>query len=171
MNPFYVQEKVFGGSGYDIACAEKRNSITYQLIDQKPTVVDVAFKPPFHEYLFFVYMNKKQNSRTSIQNHYCGVSDELRNDLNTLTKRFIKTRKASEFQTLMIAHERIISKLIGIPPVQQTVFSDYEGVVKSLGAWGGDFVLACGPKNSKEYFLEKGYGICIPYFKLVYHGD
>lgn len=171
VNPFYVQEKVFGGSGYDIACAEKRNSITYQLIDQKPTVVDVAFKPPFHEYLFFVYMNKKQNSRTSIQNHYCGVSDELRNDLNTLTKRFIKTRKASEFQTLMIAHERIISKLIGIPPVQQTVFSDYEGVVKSLGAWGGDFVLACGPKNSREYFLEKGYGICIPYFKLVYHGD
>ena len=47
------------------------------------------------------------------------------------------------------------------------MFSDYQGVVKSLGAWGGDFVLACGPKNSKAYFSEKGYAVCIPYFELI----
>ena len=169
VNPFYIQQKVFGGSGYDIACAQKHNPITYQLIDQKPTVIDVAFAPPFHEHLFFVYMNKKQNSRTSIQNHYRGVSDEVRNTLNALTKRFVKTQNASEFQTLMLTHESIISKMIGIPPVQETTFSDYEGVVKSLGAWGGDFVLACGPKTSKAYFSTKGYAVCIPYSELISH--
>jgi hypothetical protein len=169
VNPFYIQQKVFGGSGYDIACAQKHNPITYQLIDQKPTVLDVVFVPSFHEHLFFVYMNKKQNSRTSIQNHYRGVPDEVRNALSALTTRFVKTQKASEFQTLMLAHESIISKLIGIPPVQQTAFSDYEGVVKSLGAWGGDFVLACGPKSSKAYFSEKGYAVCIPYSELISH--
>ena len=169
VNPFDLQQKVFGGSGYDIACAQKHTPITYQLIDQQPTVVDVDFAPPFHEHLFFVYMNKKQNSRTSIQNHYRGVSDEVRNALNALTKRFVKTQNASEFQTLMLAHESIISKLIGIPPVQETTFSDYEGVVKSLGAWGGDFVLACGPKASKAYFSAKGYAVCIPYSELISH--
>ena len=169
VNPFYIQQKVFGGSGYDIACAQTYNPITYQRIDQKPTVEDVAFAPPFHEHLFFVYMNKKQNSRTSIQNHYRGVSDEVLNALNALTKRFVKTQNASEFQTLMLAHESIISKLIGIPPVQETTFSDYEGVVKSLGAWGGDFVLACGPKTSKAYFSTKGYAVCIPYSELISH--
>lgn len=169
VNPFYIQQKVFGGSGYDIACAQKYNAITYQLIDQKPTVVDAAFAPPFHEHLFFVYMNKKQNSRTSIQNHYRGVSDEVRDALTALTKRFVKTQNVSEFQTLMLAHESIISKLIGIPPVQETTFSDYEGVVKSLGAWGGDFVLACGPKTSKAYFSAKGYAVCIPYSELISH--
>ena len=169
VNPFYIQQKVFGGSGYDIACAQKHNPITYQLIDQKPTVSDVVFVPSFHEHLFFVYMNKKQNSRTSIQNHYRGVPDEVRNALSALTTRFVKTQKASEFQTLMLAHESIISKLIGIPPVQQTAFSDYEGVVKSLGAWGGDFVLACGPKTSKAYFSLKGYTVCIPYSELISH--
>ena len=170
VNPFYIQEKVFGGSGYDIACAQKRNPITYQRIDQQPTVVDVAFSPPFHENLFFVYMNKKQNSRNSIKNHFKGISYEIRNKLNILTQQFVKTLKASEFQTLMLAHESIISKLIGIPPVQKTTFSDYKGVIKSLGAWGGDFVLACGPKTSKAYFSEKGYAICIPYNELVFRG-
>ena len=167
VNPFYIQKKVFGGSGYDIACAQKDNPITYQLIEQRPKVEDVAFFPPFHEHLFFVYMNIKQNSRASIQNHYRGISDQERNALNALTKRFLRTKKASEFQALMLAHENIISNLIGLQPVQQTKFSDYEGVVKSLGAWGGDFVLACGPKNSKAYFSEKGYAVCIPYFELI----
>jgi hypothetical protein len=169
VNPFYIQQKVFGGSGYDIACAQKHNPITYQLANQLPTVLDVAFAPLFHEHLFFVHMNQKQNSRTSIQNHYRGVSDEVRNALNALTKRFLKTQSASEFQTLMLAHESIISKLIGILPVQETMFSDYQGVVKSLGAWGGDFVLACGPKNSKVYFTEKGHKICIQYSELISH--
>mgnify|MGYP001380586037 CR=1 FL=1 len=54
VNPFYIQQKVFGGSGYDIACAEKYNPITYQIIDQKPKVADVNFKPSFHKHLFFV---------------------------------------------------------------------------------------------------------------------
>ena len=171
VNPFYIQQKVFGGSGFDIACAQKHNPITYQLINQTPKIEDVAFFPLFDEHLFFVYMNVKQNSRTSIQNHYRGISNQKRNTLNALTKRFVRAKKASEFQALMFAHENIISKLIGQPPVQQTTFSDYEGFVKSLGAWGGDFVLACGPKNSKAYFLEKGYAICIPYFELIPQGN
>jgi hypothetical protein len=36
-------------------------------------------------------------------------------------------------------------------------FQDYSGEIKSLGAWGGDFILAAGPSNSKEYFIGKGY--------------
>jgi mevalonate kinase len=167
VDPFDLQQKIFGGSGYDIACAQKHKPITYQLIDQQPTVVDVDFAPPFHEHLFFVYMNKKQNSRTSIRNHYHGITDQLVDTLNTLTTKFIEAKTIRDFQMLMLAHERIISKLIGIAPVQETEFSDYEGVVKSLGAWGGDFILACGPKKSKAYFAKKGYSVCFPYAELI----
>ncbi|GIR81655.1 MAG: hypothetical protein CM15mP83_3810 [Flavobacteriaceae bacterium] len=39
---------------------------------QNPIVTDVSFHPPFHQHLFFVYMNKKQNSRASIRHYYKG---------------------------------------------------------------------------------------------------
>ena len=167
VNPFDLHQKVFGGSGYDIACAQKFKPITYKLINQNPIVTDVSFHPPFHQHLFFVYINKKQNSRISIRHHYNGVTDQLIDALNTLTKRFIDAKTVSDFQMLMLAHESIVSKLIGIEPVQETEFSDYEGVVKSLGAWGGDFVLACGSIKSKEYFAGKGFTVCFAYNELI----
>ena len=167
VNPFDLHQKVFGGSGYDISCAQKSNPITYQLINQNRIVTDVSFHPPFHQHLFFVYMNRKQNSQASIDHHYKGVTDQLIDALNTFTKRFIDAKTVSDFQMLMLAHESIVSKLIGIDPVQETEFSDYEGVVKSLGAWGGDFVLACGSKKSEEYFAAKGFTVCFPYAELI----
>ncbi len=167
VNPFDLQQKVFGGSGYDIACAQKSYPITYQLINQNPIVTDVSFHPPFHQHLFFVYMNKKQNSRASIRHYYKGVTNQLIDALNTLTKKFIDAKTVSDFQMLMLAHESIVSKLIGIEPVKEAEFSDYEGVVKSLGAWGGDFVLACGSTKSKEYFAAKGFKVCFAYTELI----
>ena len=167
VNPFDLQQKVFGGSGYDIACAQKFNPINYQLINQNPIVTDVSFHPPFHQHLFFVYMNKKQNSRIFYSSSLQRVTDQLIDELNTLTKRFIDAKTVSDFQMLMLAHESILSKLIGIEPVQESEFSDYEGVVKSLGAWGGDFVLACGSIKSKEYFAGKGFTVCFAYNELI----
>ena len=167
--PFYIQKKVFGGSGYDIACAQKLNPITYQLSNQEPIVSDIVFTPKFHEHLFFVYMNQKQNSRTSIQNHYLGANYNVIRSLDSLTNRFINSQNEIEFQNLMLKHENIISKLIGISPVQQTTFSDYDGAVKSLGAWGGDFVLACGPKTSKTYFKAKRICSLYSLFRNHFH--
>ncbi len=42
-------------------------------------------------------------------------------------------------------------------PLKEALFSDYDGAIKSLGAWGGDFFLATGNSNSINYFKTKGY--------------
>ncbi len=50
------------------------------------------------------------------------------------------------------------------------MFSDYWGEVKSLGAWGGDFVLVTSKKpieETREYFLNKGNDVFIPYAELI----
>jgi hypothetical protein len=40
------------------------------------------------------------------------------------------------------------------------MFGDFNGGVKSLGAWGGDFILAASPDQDtqvKDYFETKGF--------------
>ena len=74
-----------------------------------------------------------------------------------------------EFGMLMQCHERIIARCIGQEPVQKR-FPDFEGVLKSLGAWGGDFILAVtewSEKQVKEYFQKKGLEVIFKYNDLV----
>ena len=58
-------------------------------------------------------------------------------------------------------HEEIIENLIGIEAVKKKYFSDFKGSIKSLGAWGGDFVMAT--RNDKNILLKKDI---IPYSLL-----
>ena len=52
-------------------------------------------------------------------------------------------------------------------PIKQKLFSDFPGGIKSLGAWGGDFILATGTKETMEYFKEKGYATVISFQDMV----
>ena len=45
-------------------------------------------------------------------------------------------------------------------------FKDYSGEIKSLGAWGGDFILAAGPSSSIEYFQNKGFKTILSYNEM-----
>ena len=73
----------------------------------------------------------------------------------------------SGFESLMEEHEALLSNILNIAPVKQQLFPDYFGMVKSLGAWGGDFVLATGDDKTIPYFKAKGYPTIIPYSKMV----
>jgi len=66
-----------------------------------------------------------------------------------------------------LEHEEIISKIIDLTPVKQKLFKDYQGAIKSLGAWGGDFILAAGDANTPSYFESKGYETIISYSDMV----
>ena len=60
----------FGGSGYDIACAQHPYPITFQKnLKSSPKVEKAVFNPSFKDQLFFVHQNQKQNSRDAIA-HY-----------------------------------------------------------------------------------------------------
>ena len=55
-------------------------------------------------------------------------------------------------------------------PVKNKIFPDFWGAIKSLGAWGGDFVLATSSKDeatTKDYFNSKGYHTVLLFSELV----
>ena len=67
----------------------------------------------------------------------------------------------------MLIHEQKISNFLEIPTVKDRFFADCPVFVKSLGAWGGDFVLAISKENPTDYFKAKGFEVVIPYSKMI----
>jgi mevalonate kinase len=168
VNAFKLQFNTFGGSAYDIACAQNNSPIIYQLKNQKPIVITVNFNPKFKDQLYFVYLNKKKNSRKAIEMYNkVSVDKALIQEISNITLAIIKENSITEFEKLIQEHEKIIAKIIKIKPVKEQLFSDYFGQIKSLGAWEGDFILATGNDDTPNYFKKKGFQTVIPYENII----
>lgn len=170
VDPYVLLENTFRGSGYDIACAQANGPITYQLVQKKPVDLAVPFNPIFKEELFFVHLNRKQNSRESIQHYRNSGSHNLETaivEISEITKSLISCRTMTDFEKLISTHEGIISDLIKTPTIKTQLFSDFPRAIKSLGGWGGDFILATGATPEKNYFRERGFATIIPYTEMA----
>ncbi len=169
INAFELLNNSFGGSGYDIACAQNNTPITYQLTNGKPKIEAVNFNPVFKDQLYFIYLNKKQNSKEAIHNYHENKINffAFAEEVSQITNAIIQTKNITYFEKLLVEHEKIIASIIQQKPVQQELFSDYFGQTKSLGAWGGDFILATGNEDSPKYFKNKGFETIIPYQNML----
>lgn len=171
VSPFELLFKTSGGSGYDIACAQSEGPIVYQKNTSGPRWVPTAFDPSFKDNLWFVYLGKKQNSRVAIENYKKNKSssaDVAR--ITELTRQMTQVQSLAEFETLINEHEEILANRLGHKKIKEERFSDFNGSVKSLGAWGGDFVLVATEQSEadvKKYFKSKGLDICLPYRDLI----
>ena len=181
VNPYELLKLTFGGSGYDIACATAEGPIYYQVKAEVPEPVEgptpkvenVDFNPPFAEHLFFIYQGQKQSSSKEIKAFLGKVNPaDLQNDIEAISdisRAVPKCQSLDEFAMLMQCHERIIARCIGQEPVQKR-FPDFEGVLKSLGAWGGDFILAATVLDKSQveaYFKKKGLEVVFGYKEMV----
>ena len=177
VDPFELLARTFGGSGYDVACAGADGPILYQLENGKPHFEHCEFYPPFHNSLYFIYLGKKQDSREGIRNYRFTTGDlrftilpELVAKVSALTKRFLAAQTLPEFDELIRLHEELVAETIGLPRAKSLFFNDFWGEVKSLGAWGGDFVLATSDRPAEEtrrYFNEKGFDVFLTFDDLI----
>ena len=113
-DPFQLQFKCFGGSGYDIACATASSPIVYNYNDGDPQVVPISYEPDFKDQLYFIYLNKKQDSRKSIaQFDVHKLDEEMRTLLNEMPKKFLETEDdLSKFDEVLEQHEQLVGGLI-----------------------------------------------------------
>lgn len=159
VDAFKLNELVFKGSGFDIACATADGPIFYT--KNKP-VLPVALDYPFSDQLFLVYSGRKKRTAIEVSTFLKEkqVSDYLVDEVSLLTDEFSGCRDQDEFNLLIRLHEQLISKVIGRISVKPEFFGDFKGEVKSLGAWGGDFFLVSTNKmshdNVRKYFENKG---------------
>ncbi len=172
IDPYELLRLTFGGSGYDIACAIHNRPLLYRIKDRDITVREVEFDPDFKKHLCFVHLNKKQDSRSGIA-HYKKIArdpTDLVKQVSQLTEAFVECRELDQFLVLIEEHEKLMEGVLQISSVQKSLFPDYRGAIKSLGAWGGDFILAASNAETPEYFYSRGFPTVIPYTEMVLAG-
>ena len=169
IDAFILLKNSFGGSGYDIACAQNNTPILYQLVEGKPVVEQVFFNPNFTEQIYFVYLNKKQNSKNAISNYYKKQHDSVKliPHIERITQLILDATNSIDFAKELEEHETMLSEILETKTVKELLFPDFSGTIKSLGAWGGDFVLVVSKDNPTDYFKEKGYETIIPYNEMI----
>jgi len=169
VDAFQLLWNSFKGSGYDIACAQNNVPIFYQIEDRKPLVTQVDFNPNFTENVFFLYLNEKQDSKEGIAKfRESGRSFQKEiTSISAIADEFLKANSVIDFNKLIIEHEQIISSIIKLQPVKEKLFSDYFGEIKSLGAWGGDFVMVTGNEETPAYFKKKGFETILTYSEMI----
>ena len=171
VNPFLLSNATLGGSGYDIACAGAESAIIYQIsaIGSAPFVTPIVWQPAFSEQIFFIYSGKKQNSREGIA-HYRATAQKNKTLIDTatqLTESFLSATALSDFDKLINEHEKLVQSATHLQRAKDVYFPDYWGEIKSLGAWGGDFILATSQRTiqeTKEFFKQKG---CNTFFSFT----
>ncbi|QDO93606.1 GHMP kinase [Formosa sediminum] len=169
INPYKLLELTFGGSGYDIACASNNTPIIYALQDKLPTVKPVLFNPEFSKHIYFVHLNKKQNSRDGIAQYKTNTTDKSKaiTAISEISKALLTCTDINAFNSLIEAHETIIAEVINLKPVKGVLFPDFNGSIKSLGAWGGDFIMASSQENPTAYFKQQGYDTILTYQDMI----
>ncbi len=173
LQPFELFFKISNGSGYDVACSLSNSPITYQLKDSKPVINEVSFFPCFHEYLYFVYLGKKQVTINSVRDFFKSgptMQKKIIDRIGYLTDLMLQELNLDQFEEILIEHEAIIGELLTKVPIKQNLFPDYPGELKSLGAWGGDFMLATWKGTYSDllsYFRSKGLGVVIPFSEMI----
>ena len=166
---YQLLQQSFGGSGYDIASAKNNTPIFYQLKDNQPIVKAVDLNWNLKNQLFFVYLNKKQNSNNAISNYKSKQkpSQDSINRISSIAVKMINCKSIIEFESIIEEHEKCISEIIQQKTVKEILFKDYKGAIKSLGAWGGDFILVTGNDLEMDYFKKKGFLTIIPFEEMI----
>ncbi|HCS21862.1 MAG TPA: GHMP kinase [Bacteroidetes bacterium] len=155
----------FRGSGYDIACTTARKPILYRLeAPQKAKWEELNWGKDVLHGAIFVYLGKKQDSREGIAFYQAQGSDKqaLVQSMDELIGSLLQHPDRNSLLLAMKESEEILSKALNLEKVKDLNFPDFPGEVKSLGAWGGDFVMALAEEpqfETQNYFLKKGFEV------------
>lgn len=170
-DPFELNSLISQGSGYDIAASRSITPIYFQIENKTPTISQAPFDPVFKDSVYFLYSGKKQNTEISIETKIESVkwNCDTVSMISWLTEKIATATDVSEFMRYVSEHEQIISKTLKMQSIREN-FRDFEGELKSLGAWGGDFIMVVSQMREseiREYFRSRGFDILFRYEEII----
>ena len=172
IDPFDLFYRLSKGSGYDVAAALAKGPILFSTAMNKAKILPVRFLPAFHPQIWFVYTGQKQDTGRSID-EFSKLPEPTRQQIemiNYFTGELLHTKHLKQFMHIISEHESFISNLLGRKTVKEEYFSDFNGEIKSLGAWGGDMMMAVSELPGdyiRTYFKTKSIQTVFDFHSLI----
>ena len=172
MDPFDIHRRISIESGFDIACSLSEKPIIFHRSFEGQSIDKINWVPPCGKHIAFIYLGKKQNSGGSQMNyHNLDFKDKELTRISGITDEFWLVSNEIDLISRIWEHEEIMARILQQTPIQDQLFRDFNGAIKSLETWDGGFIMAVGQekfKNIKEYFQTKGYQTIFSWDDLIY---
>lgn len=172
VDPFGLLFRTASGSGCDVAASMSDGPILYRIGNTSPQVEPVDYFPPFHRQMWFVYLGNKQLTHSEISsfNKQVPASSSQIEQMDVLTRTMWQATDIVQCTRTMREHDQLIGSLLKRKPLQEERFQEFNGRIKQLGAWGGDFALAVSEMEGgevKNYFTGRGLPVVFSFAELV----
>lgn len=168
VDAYLLSMRSFGGSAYDVAAATAPGPFLYSL--GKRVINTVSLPEQITDNLLFVYLGNKQNSATAVAEFNKIPTDYFQLEkMDSIVQFAAQCQTIEEWEKMMLESEQMLSAIMGQETVQQKLFTDYPYQIKSLGAWGGDFIMATcrNLTEAKTYFTKKRHKTVFTYNELI----
>jgi len=176
VDPYDLYFDLYKGSAYDIAASRMNQPFLYKVFEQRPQISTIDFNPTFKDKLFFVYLGQKQHSLAEVSEYRkLKRSEKLIDKISTISEHLVSCNDLIDFEHLLTEHEERLAVYLKKSTLQSRLFMDYtEGIVKSLGAWGGDFVLMTSHRGREyldNYLKRRNLSPCFTYDEMVKYSN
>ncbi len=157
LSPFELYFDTQEGSGYDVAASISDGPLLYQKTEEELSFETFDWNPDLMENILVFYQGRKQNSQTEVslwKDNKRWKSSDVKN-MTDLSESLADCNQVGEAVRILREHQGLMEKILDRKAFDDR-YSDFEGVIKPLGAWGGDFALAI--HEDAEYtraYLEK----------------
>jgi len=173
LDPFKMEQKLFGGSGYDIAIAELKQPLIFWKNKNGANFRTWSAEVTKESDWSVVFLNEKVNSRKSselINEAIQEISDDAAYQLQ-FQKIIEMIELANDIFTIEAAlemYQLLLGQITNLPTPYQflNIKPVKQGLCKWLGAWGGDMILV-NNKVLEEYpNVFTDYQVC-PWSEIV----
>ncbi|MDA8791846.1 hypothetical protein N9N67_01300 [Bacteriovoracaceae bacterium] len=171
IDPWKLYFSAVNGSGADLAATffSPGNIVLYTKDPLTMKQVTPQWDDIFEKSLF-IYLGSKVSSKKEIDHLNFNSENKLISQIDNIIHQLFSVNSIDKFIPLLKKHEQLISLINGQEVIQEKLFSDFPGGIKSLGAWGGDYIWAISEKDLediKTYFKNKNYNQFYSYQELV----
>lgn len=143
LSPFELYFDTQEGSGYDVAAAMSDEPLLYQKSDDELSFETFEWNQELMDSILVFYQGHKQSSLEEVRawksNRKWKQSDV--DQVSTISESLAECQRVDEAVKLLRQQLKMMEHILD-RTAYEGIYSDFKGVIKPLGAWGGDFGMA-----------------------------